>query len=285
MDNSKDIDQSKLSELLEQSQDVHSDAMKQVREDLAEIVELGHEERSSGVTEEVEQVSGGRRAVLFSGLASASAFAAAGLGAALLGLTSSEAFASQPTDVQILQSNASLEVLAVSTYKTALTLPYIGGSSANPVVKAFAQTTMKQHEEHLAAFNAAAKALGGAAQNNPDPVLVPVVNAAVSKITGPAGVVSLALELENIAAQTYINDTPAFSSVSARKLTASVMGVEAQHVAVLLAVQALLNANAPQLIALPPNVSALPGAAGSVGFPNAFYHTDKARPMTEGAVK
>jgi hypothetical protein len=63
------------------------------------------------------------------------------------------------------------------------------------------------------------------------------------------------------------------------------MGVEAQHASVLLAVQALLNANAPQLITLAPgNVANLPAAAGSVGFPDAFFPTDQARPALEGAL-
>jgi hypothetical protein len=68
-------------------------------------------------------------------------------------------------------------------------------------------------------------------------------------------------------------------------VTASIMGVEAQHVAILRAVQALLAAGAPQLVALPPNAAALPAAAGSVGFPDAFYPTTDARPAMEGAVK
>ena len=63
------------------------------------------------------------------------------------------------------------------------------------------------------------------------------------------------------------------------------MGVEAQHVSVLLAVQALLAAGAPQLITLSPtDVAGLPAAAGSVGFPQAFFPTDMARPATEGAL-
>ena len=42
----------------------------------------------------------------------------------------------------------------MATYKTALTLPYIGGSSANAVVAKFAKVTMGQHAQHADAFNA-----------------------------------------------------------------------------------------------------------------------------------
>ena len=41
----------------------------------------------------------------------------------------------------------------------------------------------------------------------------------------------------------------------------------------------------PNLIALPPDAAALPAAAGSVGFPDAFFKTTNARPANEGAVQ
>ena len=75
-------------------------------------------------------------------------------------------------------------------------------------------------------------------------------------------------------------------STSNKALFASIMGIEAQHVSVLLAVQALLMAGAPQLVSLSPGTAAaLPAAAGSVGFPNAFYQTNKAASATQGVVK
>jgi hypothetical protein len=70
--------------------------------------------------------------------------------------------------------------------------------------------------------------------------------------------VGLALELENIAAETYVKDTTLVKSTSNKALFASIMGIEAQHVAVLLAVQALLKAGAPQLISLSPGTAARP---------------------------
>jgi hypothetical protein len=181
--------------------------------------------------------------------------------------------------------------LAVSTYKTALTLPYIGGASANKVVTAFATTTMGQHAQHLQAFNAALTAMGAAAQTNPDPAFVPVVQKAVASLSGatPAqgalGVVGLALELENAAAETYVNDCSMLVDKTYVALMASIMGVEAQHAATLLAVQALLMGGAGSDIALSPDIAGfLPAAAGSVGFPNSFYPTSNAAPASQGAV-
>jgi Ferritin-like domain len=279
-----------LRELLEESEDVQADALRHTHDALDEFVELSQgsleEDPASNVAFHLE-----RQRSLHASLGSATILGAAG-GAALVGLLASAASASSSSDVQILQTAASIENLAVATYKTALTLPYIGGSAANPVVTKFAQVTMGQHVQHADAFNAAAKHLGGKAQNKPDPAFVPVVNKAVASLNGATatqgalGVVGLALELENIAAETYVNDTTLAKSATNRALFASIMGVEAQHVSVLLAVQALLMAGAPQLISLSPGAAAaLPAAAGSVGFPSAFYKTDMAAPAKQGAVK
>ena len=279
-----------LSELLEESEDLQADALRPTHDALDELVELNHaahdEDRAANVAFHEEN-----QRSLRSSLVAATTLGAAG-GVALVGVLASAAAAANSSDVQLLQTAASIENLAVATYKTALTLPYIGGSTADPVITKFAQVTMGQHAQHADAFNAAAKHLGGKAQNKPDPAFVPVVNKAVASLgsataaQGALGVVGLALELENIAAETYIKDTTLAQSTSNKALFASIMGIEAQHVSVLLAVQALLKAGAPQLISLSPGTAAaLPAAAGSVGFPNAFYQTNMAAPAKQGAVK
>ena len=282
-----DVDPRAMATLIEESQDIHLDAMVATGDALDEMVETGHEARAQGAVDpdESRRVAA-RRASMMTGVAfGGGLLAAAGIAGALETLFASPAFAASATDVQILQTASSIEVLAVSTYKTALTLPFVGGSSASPVVKAFATTTMQQHMQHLAAFNAAITGLGGKAQHSPDPALQKVVASAVPGLTSAGPVVALALELEQGAAETYVADVAALSDANAKKVTASIMGVEAQHASVLLAVQALLNAGAPQLISLAPGtVATLPAAAGSVGFPQAFFPTDQARPASEGAL-
>ncbi len=281
-----------LAELLEASQDLQADALRPTRDALDELVEFHHErdndEEGPG---EVATFHAEHRHAVASSLAGATLLGAAG-GAVLVGALASAASAASSRDVQVLQTAASIENLAVMTYATALTLPYIGGTSANPVIKTFARVTMGQHREHADAFNAALRNLGARPQGKPDPAFVPVVNRAVASLqgadaaAGSLGVVGLALELENIAAETYVRDTTLVTSASNRALLASVMGVEAQHVAVLLAVQALLRADAPQLIALSTSTAAsLPGVAGRVGFPNAFYPTSAAAPAGQGALR
>jgi hypothetical protein len=279
-----------LSELLEESEDLQADALRPTHDTLDELVELNHSARDEDRAANVAFHEEHQRS-LHSSLGATTILGAAG-GVALVGVLASAAAAASSSDVQLLQTAASIENLAVSTYKTALTLPYIGGSGADPVITKFAQVTMGQHVQHADAFNAAAKHLGGKAQNKPDPAFVPVVNKAVASLSGATaaqgalGVVGLALELENIAAETYIKDTTLAQSTPNKALFASIMGIEAQHVSVLLAVQALLKASAPQLISLSPGTAAaLPAAAGSVGFPNAFYQTNMAAPAKQGAVK
>ncbi len=263
------IDEGRFRELLEESDDLHSDAMRGARTGLNDYVEAAREAR----------LTADQRSSRWGPLATAAGVA----GAATL-LASGTAWAAGD-DVAALQTAAGLENLAVATYKKALTLPFIGGGAANPVVKAFAEKTMGQHSEHATAFNAAATRLGGKAQTGTDPKYTEVVSQAVPKIKSAADVVGLAISLEDVAAQTYVKDVGLVSTPELRQLFASVAGVEAQHKAILLAVQALVKANAPQLIALPPEVAKLPDAAGSVGFPDAFYPTASAAPVEEGAVK
>jgi hypothetical protein len=273
------LDDTRLRDLLEQSQDLNADAMRTARDELDEFVELAHDDPWRDVDPAT------RRATLLRGLPKSGVLAAAGLGTAMAALLASPAFAGKTMDVQMLQTAASIERLAVATYDAALTLDFIGGAGANAVVKAFAQKTRDQHAQHADAFNAASMRLGGKAQDQPDPALVGVVENAKPNLTGPAQVVDLALELEDGAAQTYVANTGAYSNKNARQVAASIMGVEAQHVAILRAVKALVAAGADDLIALPPDATKLPAAAGSVGFPNAFYPTTDARPATEGAVQ
>ncbi|MFJ7244407.1 ferritin-like domain-containing protein [Kitasatospora sp. NPDC098652] len=265
------IDTRLLEELTEQSQDLNSDAVKITRSALIDF----------GQANEPVQRRWWQRGGLIAG--------AAGM-AALLGGT--RAFADSPSpsvsgsmadDIMALQTAASIENLAVSVYQTAAGLPFI--KDGNKTVAAFIAKTTQQHQAHAQAFNAAATQAGGQAQNSPDPKYKAVVDQMLPSIQGPADVVKLAITLEDVAAQTYTKNVSQVSSADLRKLFASVAPVEAQHRATLLAVQALLAGNAADLITIPVDPSKLPAAAGSVGFPDAFYPTTNASPISEGAVK
>ena len=275
------VDERAFAALIEESQDLHRDAMATTRTSLQEMVEIGRENAADPENDDPRSTH--QRRLLASGIGGGRALAAAGVGGALLALMARPAFADQTADVQMLQTATSIEILAIATYDTALKLPFAG--SLPKVVQTFATTTKQQHMDHMQAFNAAVLALKGKPQTAPDPVLLDVVNKAKPGLTGPGPLVDLAITLEMGAAETYVAFVTTLSDKSARDTTASIMGVEAQHVAVLNAVKALVGAGHPEYITLPPPLAKLPAAAGSVGFPNSFYPYDQARPAGEGAVK
>lgn len=275
------IDQKGLHELFEQSQDLHADAMREVKPALDDLADL-RSDRLRGIapTPMLQADTPQRSRLSLSRLLGVGAF-----GTALATLVARPASAAEPIDVQMLQTASSLEVLAIATYAAALTLPFI--ADGNAVVKAFAETTMKQHDEHRAAFQAMTKALGGTVQETANPKYGPIVESAKATLKTPIDVVKLAATLEQVATETYLADLAMFTDTKARTLTASVMGVECQHLATLRAVGALLDGGAPDLIKIPlgADVAKLPAAAGSVAFPDAFEGVTMASPAEEGAVK
>lgn len=276
------IDDKQLNELIEESQDQHTDAMKLAKSQLPDLRDFANDRRHSAfVTPDEIRSLQQSRSNLKAKLAGVAGIGALGFG--LSSLLSRPVAADTSLDIQMLQTNASLEILAVATYKAALGLDFI--ANGNATIKAFAEMTMKQHDEHDDAFNAQAKALGGAKQTVPNPKYAPIVEAAKPTLKAPLDVVKLAITLETVATETYLAECAMLTDKTAIGLVASVMGVECQHLATLRAVGALLEGGGEALIAIPTDVASLPAAAGSVSFPAAFEPTTMASPANEGAVK
>ena len=281
------LDDRALDRLIEESQDLHSDAMSAARESLCDVADLGADRRRRGSVQTDDgplSEFARSRQTLIRRLA-VSLGGVLGIGAVGSMFARSAAAADGDLDVMQLQTAVSLELLAVATYGAALTLPFI--ATGNPVVLKFAQTTMKQHDEHRDAFSAQIKALGGTDQTATNPKYTPVVEAAKPNLLAPLDVVKLAATLEQVATETYLADLNRYTDVPSRVLMATVMGVECQHLATLRAVGALLEGGAPELIAIPigADLAKLPAAAGSVSFPDAFEGVTMASPPEEGAVK
>jgi rubrerythrin len=279
------IDQRAMSALIEESDDMHADSMRSTTVGLAELVEQGRDRRASGAADldELTEYQTRRTGLLTKSLA--------GMGLVGVGITrllASPASAQSSMDVQAAQTAASLENLAIAVYNQAAGLPFMQNipDPAGATVVAFVTKTVMQHTDHMKAFNAAATQLGGKTQDKPDQtVLDAVVTPALPTLKTPLDVVKFAATLELVAAETYLAEVGAVSDKNLRNTFASIMGVENQHRAILLAVGALLEAGKPELIKLGPPADQLPAAAGSVGFPDAFLKTDQARPAAEGAVK
>ncbi len=280
-----------LNDLIQESQDLQSDAVRQAHTIVPDLEDIREETRDDELDPaEVERFNESRQGLAQDLGLGAGGFArrgalAGGLGAALAALITAPASAggSKKLDVQILQTASSLEILAIATYGAALELPFI--QDGNPVVVTFAETTMMQHDEHRKAFQAQTKALGGKKQKKPNPKYVPVVEEAKPTLQAPLDVVTLAATLEQVATETYLADLKLFNNKKSKALMASVMGVESQHLATLRAVRALLEGGGAALIAIPTDVAALPAAAGSVAFPEPFQGTTMASPPEEGALR
>jgi hypothetical protein len=278
------IDDRALSALIEESDDLHSDAMQTTHAGLADLVEQGRERASSAIdSDELVEYHNERSRLLTKTLAGMGL-----VGVGVAHLFASPAFAQSSMDVQAAQTAASLENLAVAVYNQAAGLPFMQSipDPAGATVVAFVTKTVQQHTDHAKAFNAAATQLGGKAQDKPNQtVLDAVVTPALPTLQTPLDVVKFAATLELVAAETYLAEVGAVSDKNLRSTFASIMGVENQHRAILLAVGALLEAGKPELVMLGPPADQLPAAAGSVGFPDAFLKTDQARPAADGAVK
>ena len=284
------IDDRGLRDLIAESQDLQVDALRDQEAMRADLADARADRRRDGADPaDVQAFHEGRRRLVADDALGLKALATVGAMGALLSGAISSLFATpagaqaDDVDVMVLQTASSLENLAVATYGAALKLDFI--ANGNATVKAFAETTMGQHKEHGDAFKAATKTLGGTAQEDPNPKYLTVVEDATPGLTDPSKVVALAMALEQVATQTYVSNLSLMRDNTSKELMASVMGVESQHLATLRAVGALLDGGAPDLIAIPTDLAALPAAAGSVAFPDAFEGREMASPPEEGAIK
>ncbi|CAN5585963.1 hypothetical protein BH20ACT2_BH20ACT2_12500 [soil metagenome] len=279
------FDEQRLLDLTEESQDLQSDALRDVRAVQPDLKEFGRSRLGKPVDlDKVRAFNDQRRRLLRNGgfglgALAARGFAATGFGAAITAIVAAPAHAQADVDVQILNTASSLENLAIVTYEAALGLPFI---AEDPVVSAFAETTMMQHSEHSDAFNASATAMGGNAQNGVNKVLAPMVEEATAALTDAPAVVDLASMLEEVAGDTYLANLAMLQDTEIKSLMASVMGVEVQHLVTLRAVGVLLAAGVPEGIAIPVDPAVLPAAAGSAPFPEALAAPDMARAPEEG---
>ncbi|CAN5702983.1 hypothetical protein BH24ACT2_BH24ACT2_14760 [soil metagenome] len=264
------IDDRQLNELIVESEDIQVDALRDVKKIQPVMADLRASRRGQPIDlDRIRAFNAGRRRLLRNGGMGIGALSARGLlggafGASLMGIVARPAHAQADLDTQILQTAASLEILAVNTYEVALGLgaDFFGN---NATVVAFAMTTMEQHAAHRDAFNALAET----PQDQPHPPGSEIV--AGASLATAADVVALAATLEQVATETYVANVRALEETEAKTLMASIMGVEAQHLATLRAVAALLGADAPDLVTVtstdgPVDPSALPAVAGSVAF-------------------
>ena len=143
--------------------------------------------------------------------------------------------AEQSVDIKVAMLAASLEVLAVGTYKAALDAAGSGAlGEVPPAVGEFVTVAMAQHQEQLDAWNTVITGAGGTGVTEPNATLKPIVDAEFAKVKDVGGAAKLALMLEQIAAATYLNAQNVLTDKDAIMLAGSIQVIDAQHVSILL---------------------------------------------------
>jgi hypothetical protein len=146
------------------------------------------------------------------------------------GVTTTTAMAATETDLTLLRTASSIEVLAIDAYQAAVD----SGLVTDQAVADAALLFQSQHEDHNAALQAQTEALGGEPYAEANPYLKEnVVDPALGAVTDQLSVVRLALDLESAAAQTYALAGGLLSTPVLRQTIMSIGGVEARHMAVL----------------------------------------------------
>jgi rubrerythrin len=144
--------------------------------------------------------------------------------------TTTTAPGSAATDKVLLQTAQSIEILAIDTYQAAIDSGLITDATVKDVAKLF----QSQHQDHSDALAEAIKAAGGTVVTTKNEYLAKnVVDQAVADLTDQKSVLVLARELENVAAQTYVEAGGVFTTPELRKTGMSIGETEARHITVL----------------------------------------------------
>lgn len=236
MNNHKDamaISEAELDQLTHELDEMHHDTRPALE---ARIRDLVVSIRDQVEHARVLELQASRRNFLRGGVVTVGALGGGALIAACGGGTASSATPT-PTatgDLKVAQLAASLEVLAVNTYNTALTAAGKGSFGAVPPAFAtFATTAKAQHQDHENGWNAALQKAGLPAQTAPDPKYSQIVNNALPGLKTIPDVANLALTLETVAVETYTMGASAVTAKANRAVALTIAPVEAQHVAIL----------------------------------------------------
>ncbi len=137
-------------------------------------------------------------------------------------------------DLKIGAFAASLEVLAVNTYKAGLDAATAGKlGKVPPAVGEYATTAMKHHQAHLDRWNEILAGAGKPKVTDPPKALEGQVNDMFGKVTDIPGLAKLALMLEEIASATYLKVIPVLATEVPISVASSIQIIDMQHQAIL----------------------------------------------------
>ncbi len=137
-------------------------------------------------------------------------------------------------DLKTAAFAASLEVLAVQTYKAALDAATANKLGPVPAAGAtFVQTAMSQHQAALDKWNSVLAGANKPAVTEPDAALKSTVDGEFAKVKDFGGAAKLALQLEEIAGATYLSAISSLKDKDAITLAGSINVIDMQHQAIL----------------------------------------------------
>jgi hypothetical protein len=224
------ISERELSQMTRELQELHDSTFPQVRKTLDEL--------TSNLAQVVSKPS--TRRSFFLGAAGAVAL---GTAAACAGGPSGPA-ASSPAapvpeetytgDLKVVALATALENLAVTAYGGALKKAGAGElGPVPPAVATFVQTAMKQHADHAQAWNAVLSKAGKPTITDAPLSITQDQVAMLNAAKSVPDVAKLALNLENVAAQTYTFATANVSDAGGIMTAATIQPVETMHAAIL----------------------------------------------------
>jgi hypothetical protein len=225
------ISEAELTVMTRELDDMHNDSMAQVRQNMS-----GVSDRIATVTRTVAN----RRTFLLSGAAIAGSAALAACGSSSSGGTktptsgSSGGASPYMGDLKVVALAAALENLAVAGYGLVLKSAGKGKyGKVPPAIAQFVTTVQKQHTDHAAEWNSVLANAGvPKITGTPLTIAAPSVKALQDAKTLPA-VASVALDLENAAAETYVFATANVTDPGGIATAATIAPVEAMHAAIL----------------------------------------------------
>jgi hypothetical protein len=225
--------------------EMHHESLPALRDAVDEWKQLHHDVRA-GAGKVVNTLASRRRFLIGSGVA------LGGLALAACGSSSKSSSSSPSTtsttagsggtktgaltgDLAIVALAAGLENLAVATYQGGIAAATKGKLGAvPPAVVTFAQTALKHHQAHADAWNAILASAGKSKVRGVDKTVKSgVVDPAFAKVKNVGDLANLALELENVAAATYLNGIGVIESKAGIATAATIQPVELQHAAIL----------------------------------------------------
>ena len=237
------ISEAELVSMTHDLDDAHHESLPSMRDSLTEWSESDDDIRS-GITRLVSTPSSLRAFLLGGGaVLGGVALVGSGMGSGLaaaatrsgrMGVPSATSAQKLSGDLAVVALAASLENLAVGTYQAGIDAATKGSlGEVPPAVVTFAQTAQSQHKDHAAAWNAVLTGAGKKAVSGVDMTVKKSVDKTFAAVKDVPGLAKLALDLENVAAATYIAAIDVVKNPAGIKTAATIQPVELQHAAIL----------------------------------------------------